>query len=84
MFTAAPLTWERMPDSRTGNPSWQAKDGTLRYRVFRGEGGHWRVQMNGATIGEKYKTPKAAMEYADWGGTPNRMGYDRETGELFE
>jgi hypothetical protein len=71
MFQPLPLQWERLADSRKGHPSWKAVDGAMRYRVFRGEGG-WRVQLNGAMIGEKYKDPDGAMAYADRGGDPSR------------
>lgn len=73
------LKWRRASDSL-----WWAMDGTVRY-IARNIRGTWRVTMNGAPIGSKEDFVNLAMakDYVDWGGTPNRMGCDRETGELF-
>lgn len=63
---------------------WHAVDGRLRYRIAMGEGFRWRVRMGNELIGDAkgFATAEEAMEYVDWGGRQNRMGYDRETGEV--
>jgi hypothetical protein len=63
---------------------YRATDNTLRYKAVRNNKGIWRVRMNGELIGEAdgFASFEEAMIYVEWGGNPNRMGYDRETGEL--
>jgi hypothetical protein len=74
------LEWTRVTDRE-----WWAHvaDGELRY-VIRNIKGTWRVKMDGAPVGPKegFVNFASAKEYVDWGGTPNRMGHDRETGEV--
>lgn len=71
------LEWERRSEKR-----FEAADGWIRYSIKQSFDGRWSVSMNGASIGRGgFESARAAMEYVDWGGTPNRMGFDRETGE---
>ena len=53
--------------------------------IIRIEGmGVWRARMDNALIGDArgFVSFEAARSYVEWGGTPSRMGYDPETGEL--
>jgi hypothetical protein len=74
--------------TRASKRSWWAHepDGSFLYDVRMGKGDRWRVRMKGAPIGPKegFASFEAARDYIDWGGTPNRMGYDRETGEAHD
>jgi hypothetical protein len=63
---------------------WRAKDETINYIARRDGEGIWRVTMNGVPIGTRdgFSSFTSAKNYVDWGGYPNRMGYDPETGEI--
>ena len=71
-----PLRWHK-----TSKGSWSAYDGPLTY-LARPRMGKWRIQLNSASIGTEFDSLQAAQHYVDWGGTPSRMGYDPETGEV--
>ena len=68
---------------RASSRHWLATDGPLLYdaRMVKGV---WRVRMKGVPVGPKegFTSFEAARDYVDWGGTPSRMGHDRETGEV--
>ena len=69
--------------TRASSRHWMAMDGRLLYdaRMVKSV---WRVRMRGVPIGPKEGFPsfEAARDYVDWGVMPNRMGHDRETGEV--
>ena len=75
-MTIEPLRWHK-----TSKGSWSAYDGPLTY-LARPRMGKWRIQLNGASLGTEFDSLEAAQRYVDWGGTPSRMAYDPETGEV--
>jgi hypothetical protein len=60
----------------------RAVDGNVRYFARMQVNGVWTVRMNGAPVGGQHMSFDAVVRYIDWGGKQNRMGFDRETGEL--
>ena len=73
------LEWRQV-----GKHKWCATDGGLRYYVHLSEGFRWRVRLNNELLGDAkgFTTFEEAAEWIEWGGTPNRQGYNRETGEI--
>jgi hypothetical protein len=65
-----PLVWKQ-----SGN-SYRATDGTLRYRITMGMGGKYTIKVDGVSIGDKYATVRAAVEYVEHGGEPPRRSKD--------
>jgi hypothetical protein len=56
-------------------------DGLILYRIIRSQG-LWRARMNNELIGGQFMSLAQAIYYVEWGGSPNRMGYDPLTGEV--
>ena len=55
------------------------------YMIRMEDKGVWRARMDNVLIGEDNKgflSFEEARRYVEWGGIPNRMGCDPETGEL--
>lgn len=75
---------EELRWARKSERYWWVVDGPLDYVARMGKDGVWRVKMKGESIGLRggFASFAVVKDYVDWGGTPNRMGYDRETGEL--
>lgn len=73
------LRWHRRSERH-----WEVRDGSMHYIAKMDKQGIWRVRMNNAPIGEKggFASFEAVKHYVDWGGLPNRMGFNRETGEV--
>ena len=76
-----PLEWQQI-----GRYAWLAVDGRLRYRAKMGEGFRWRGRLDNELLGDAkgFASFEDAKAYVEWGGVPNRMGYDRETGEVYD
>jgi hypothetical protein len=79
---------ERLEWVRATDKYWWAveADGSFRYDARMDKRGAWRLRMLGTPIGPREGFPSfsAARDYVDWGGKPNRMGHDRETGEAHD
>lgn len=56
---------------------WDAVDYPIRYRITVRKGGTYHASMNGASIGESFKSLEAAIAYVEYGGDPPRRSKEQ-------